>query len=152
MLLFQTWRWFDTNLSDVSALVSCARQVEAARAGLVQAMLAVTIVSCACSSLEPGSDFFGLDAGVSARSLAPALSFGDGGADRTSPIAGCSPIAERPTMRLGEPGQVAELASDTRWTCANNYLLQAPLSVRAGATLRVGPDTYVAASPSALPR
>jgi hypothetical protein len=112
------------------------------------AMLAVTIVSGACSSLEPGSDFFGLDAGVSSLAPAPELSFGDGGADRTSAIAGCPPIAQRPTLRLGAPGQVVEIENDATWTCQNNYLLQAPLSVRAGATLSVGPDTYVAASPN----
>lgn len=117
-----------------------------------------TLVACsaaslwlACTRIEPAGDSFGADAGLT---LTLSDVNKDAGTDaelfRPSPIAGCSPIAERPMLLVGEPDQPLVITQDSEWTCRTNYVLMAPVFVRPGVTLSVGPDTRVSAETGAF--
>ncbi|HTV25065.1 MAG TPA: hypothetical protein VMG12_40505 [Polyangiaceae bacterium] len=76
------------------------------------------------------------------------LGDGDDGLDRPSAISGCLPVRQRPTLTIGADGE-AELAADETWSCRNNYWIAAPLFVRSGVSLAIGPDTRIVAGTGA---
>ncbi len=97
----------------------------------------------ACTQLESPEDFFGNDGGGVTVSSPNRPRSAEGAPSRPSSVAGCSPIDVRPALTIGEPGQAVELDEDGTWNCQNNYTLAAPVFVRPGATLTIGPDTRV---------
>jgi hypothetical protein len=121
----------------------------AARTCAARTCAALTCAALACTPIEPGSDVFGADGGaISTSSPFERVGGADDLLDRPSPVPGCLPVRERPTQTLGLDAE-AELEADARWSCQSNYLLAAPLFVRSGISLAIGPDTRVVAAAGA---
>jgi hypothetical protein len=109
----------------------------------LRAALAVSTIGC--TELEAANDSFGQDAGQALTSSPLAGPPGaDAGLERPSPIAGCLPVRDRPTIIVGVAESV-ELTTDETWSCQSNYVLAVPLFIRGGFRLVIGPDTRILA-------